>query len=623
MKRVVTLIILMAFILPVFADTPYVTCPPGFTWQSWSGVGCMQSDCGKIKGSGYTDTQECWCGETKRACYEYVNYSGFDAKLCRSFCPVSRLIACADANGRCPNDKPAQNQTQVNTTPATPTQSYCDDYCMKLEGPHASSTIQNNICQCGCKDGYTNENSEVLLCQPTKATCDNYCKSYHGGDKSHGDSAYGTVMGTDCDCHCKPGYVPDNTLTCVKDNSCSDLCLKQMGAGAIATGIYPNCNCDCKVGYTKVYNNDKEWKLVCKKVVCPANATFDKNKGECVCNEGFNPTPLDGVCIKKFSGCNPDHCDLHPPQGVIIEDCELCPKNCGCASDEICSVNHPDKTIENRGCIKVAAQLVEIGCSDGSELPTVKLTRNGEQNESDANLGVRLAEGDQLTIGSLGNKNCTRPFITLQWGNTRGRLMLGNLQLYTLTVKNGAVESGWPEITKGEVAWSAWEIISTVLIESSPLHVAQMLLFTSAGAAGERDAVKVYVESHLIINQTFNQDSSNITVYTISGSPDLEYKSDNLTVYKGMKVTVDANGIGTPSNFTASDVGDWYLRFPTPLAYVGTNTSGTINENMPDFGNIVSQISSACCGSTGMVLMLLLLAAWSERKYVYKLGKKR
>ncbi|NYZ78774.1 hypothetical protein H0N99_01355 [Candidatus Micrarchaeota archaeon] len=187
MTRVITLIILMAFILPVFA----VECPPGFHWERMSGVGCVQDDCA-AKGGGYTYTKECWCGDTVRACYGAVNYSGFDAKKCSSFCPISKFIGCADANGKCPNDKPTQPGCQYHNPDCaegyqctnnvcSPTQEYCDDYCIRMEGPHATATIQNNICQCGCEEGYTNENSDVLLCQPTKATCDAYCKSYHGG----------------------------------------------------------------------------------------------------------------------------------------------------------------------------------------------------------------------------------------------------------------------------------------------------------------------------------------------------------------------------------------------------------------------------------------------------------
>ncbi|NYZ78773.1 hypothetical protein H0N99_01350, partial [Candidatus Micrarchaeota archaeon] len=428
-----------------------------------------------------------------------------------------------------------------------------------------------------------------------------------GGDKNHGDSSYGTVMGTDCDCHCNKGYIPDNTLTCIKAANCQDECLKKMGEGANGSGTYPNCNCDCQKGYTKHHIYGKEWKLVCKKVECPKNSTFDYSKGECVCDKGFYPTPKDGVCIKQITKetCGNNHCDIEPKEGAVIEDCEFCPQDCKCKADEVCDVNNPAKTIENMGCIKAVAQLVEIGCADGRELPPITVVREDTQKEIEAHVGMQLVEGDEVRINGLTTKDCNRPYVTIQWGNVRGRLMLGQLKMYALTIKKDAIESGWPEITTREVGWTAWEVISTTLIESTPLHVVQLLLFTTATGTGEQDAVKVYVKSHIIINQT----SSGINIYTLEGNPTVEYKGKNTTLDKSMKVTVNKDGVSTPANFTAGEVGDWFLRIPSPPGEENANANGGGN-TMPDLSGITSQLKNTCCGSTAMIGMLLVLAAW-------------
>ncbi len=612
MRRVVTLFALLVFILPVFA----VECPPGFNWQRMSGVGCVQDDCA-AKGGGYTYTQECWCGERTRACFEAVNYSGFDANLCKPFCPVSKFIGCADANGKCPNDQPVK--------PVKPTQEYCDSYCKSYHGPYAKAEVLSDSCNCGCKEGYTDKNNEILLCQPSKATCDKYCKEYHGGDKIHGDSAYGTVMGMDCDCHCSTGYYADATLVCVKiptkpqkNLTCQEVCNKTIGEGALALGTYPNCRCDCKGGYTKHNVYDKEWKVVCEKIKCPRNSSFNEEKGKCLCDQGFYMELVDGLCVplSKPKFCGNKTCDTKvDPQ--YLENCYSCPEDCSCEPGQICNPKHAITYEESygilNGCVNTIAEIVDIGCADGSGVPPVYVHRENQPGDAQirGQRGTKLAVGDTITLSKVGESErvlCNKPYITLQWGDVRGMMMLEELPSGIVNIEKDAVSSGWPAgIGVKGVGGLLWRIFG--IVRSVGTSVPSAALSWGSSTAGGKDTVKVYVKSNIIINQSV----SAVNVYTLEGEPVVEYKGKNTTVNKGMKVTVSAGSVSTPTNFTASDVGDWYLRIPEPPAEENANANGSSNTT-PDLSGITSQLKNTCCGSTAMIGMLLVLAAWGEKR---------
>jgi len=631
-----TLIVLLAFVVSVFA----VDCPPGFGWDRMSGPGCVQSDCG-AKGGQYTYTRDCYCGETKRACYEAVNYSGFDKKSCDAFCPYARLIGCADANGKCPNDAPISQN---------PTQQECSQYCTAQNGPNANGTLSNGKCTCACKEGYTTSTNKISLCQPTKDTCDKYCTDYKETNKIHGQNVYGTVIGASCDCHCNDGYYADNqTLTCVKAANCEELCTQKLGEGfGFWSEDYPKCGCGCKDDY-KAYNvYVNEWKTICKKVECPKNSTYIKSSDECICSIAFNPIPIGGECTPRnnLTYCGDGKCMLTNPDPNIISDfvpesCSNCPEDCGCGADQVCNPSHPGNYEsgsifpKNNGCVDAVAKIVEIGCADRPGSPFVPqvdieradylhstLLEEGSPGVSAAAIpafpGMKLNVGDRVTLRKVTTSDqlCNSPYITLQWGDVRARMMLGQVPIHTLTIKEDAIESGWPELLSvehiEEGAASVFEIATTTIenVAVHALHAVNFLLFTSAGTAGEREVVKLYVQSHIIVNQT----PISITFYTIEGSPIIEYKGKNTTLNPGKKLTVDKNGVGAPSNFTASDIDDWFLSIPEPPVQAGSVVNQSANAT--PFGinpqDIMSGIKNSCFGSAFIVGFLLVLAVRSS-----------
>jgi len=638
MGKMLILFVLIAFVLPVFA----VDCPPGFGWDRMSGPGCVQSDCG-AKGGQYTYTRDCYCGENRRACYEAVNYSGFDAKSCNAFCPNARLIGCADANGKCPNDAPISQN---------PTPQECSKYCIALNGPNANGTLSNGKCTCSCKEGYTTSTNKISLCQPTKDTCDKYCTDYKETNKVHGQNVYGTVIGASCDCHCSDGYYADNqTLTCVKAANCEELCTQKLGDGfGFWSDNYPKCGCGCKDDY-KAYNvYVNEWKTICKKVDCPKNSTYVKAQDECICSLAFNPIPIGGECTPRnnLTYCGDAKCMLINPDPNIIADfvpesCSNCPEDCGCGADQVCNPSHPGNYEsgsmfpKNNGCVDAVAKIVEIGCADRHGSPRIPqvdveradylhstLSEEGSPGVSAAAIpafpGMKLNVFDRVTLRKVttANETCASPYITLQFGGVRARMMLGQVPLHTLTIKEDAIESGWPELLSvehvEEGAASVFEIATTTIenVAVHALHAVNFLLFTSAGTAGEREVVKLYVESDIIVNQT----PTSITFYTIEGSPKIEFRGKNTTLIPGQKMTVDKNGASTPSNFTASEIDDWFLSIPEPPVQAGSVVNQSANA-MP-FGinpqDIISGIKNSCLGSAFIVGFLLILAVRSSSK---------
>ncbi|MBI5032046.1 MAG: hypothetical protein HZB51_16055 [Chloroflexi bacterium] len=89
-----------------------VQCPPGFTWQRLSGVGCIQTNCQTIPNARYGYTGNCICNEGYGGCAVPVDYSNFDRTLCGPFCPYSSLVHCLKAGETCPDQKPAPTLPQ-------------------------------------------------------------------------------------------------------------------------------------------------------------------------------------------------------------------------------------------------------------------------------------------------------------------------------------------------------------------------------------------------------------------------------------------------------------------------------------------------------------------------------
>jgi hypothetical protein len=327
----------------------------------------------------------------------------------------------------------------------------------------------------------------------------------------------------------------------------------------------------------------------------------------------------------------------------VPESCSNCPEDCGCKADQVCNPDYPGShdpdtfLPKTNGCVDAVATIVEIGCADRHGSPRVPqvdveratLTSKFLEEEEAGKVsaasvpafpGMKLNVYDRVTLRKVttANETCASPYITLQFGDVRARMMLGQVPMHTLTIKEDAVESGWPELISAENAKegvSAVFEIATTAIENvvvHALHGVHFLLFTGAGTAGEREVVKLYVESDIIVNQT----PTSITFYTIEGSPIIEYKGKNTTLNPGKSLTVDKNGVGSPSNFTASDIDDWFLSIPEPPVQPGSVVNQSANATA--FGinpqDIMSGIRNSCFGSAFIVGLLMVLAVRSSSK---------
>jgi hypothetical protein len=82
-------------------------CPPGFTFDRMSGVGCVQVGCNDIANARYSYTGTCICNDGFKGCYELVDYSDFTKEQCGPFCPFSALTACVASGASCPGQAPA------------------------------------------------------------------------------------------------------------------------------------------------------------------------------------------------------------------------------------------------------------------------------------------------------------------------------------------------------------------------------------------------------------------------------------------------------------------------------------------------------------------------------------
>ena len=100
------ILIFLIAILVMEASAQEPQCPSGFFWRRMSGVGCMQEDCVDVGGY-YNSIGSCTCPDGMAACTEPVDYSGFNADLCKPFCPGAKVISCVETPDACPS----QNET--------------------------------------------------------------------------------------------------------------------------------------------------------------------------------------------------------------------------------------------------------------------------------------------------------------------------------------------------------------------------------------------------------------------------------------------------------------------------------------------------------------------------------
>ncbi|MFH1722197.1 MAG: zinc-ribbon domain-containing protein [Candidatus Altiarchaeota archaeon] len=538
-------IVIVSFVFSGFAIAQQ-DCALGHEW-SRRVVGCIQSNCDDISHAFQNYVLHCVCYDCgERGCTGDIEFSkGCHRSLDYKSCPGC-LYACISPDGMCPGEKP--------------TQKFCDDYCVSYHGPHEIGEPEEGSCDCECEEGYTE--NENLLCIPTPVTCTTYCNEYHGTDKAHGEQAVGTPSGVDCDCECAKGYAPDESLTCQKV-SCEEECKKKLGEGGIPTGTHPECGCKCDKKYEIFWTNPdgKGKKKVCIEKTCPdENAKIDETTGECVCPEPkFEKKPWEGICIEKREEnptCGDKYCDYDGRRGEE-ENCQTCVADCFCEGQEICA---PDMgLIREGGCIKSAAEIIDIGCFRGTYPPQVAIKRFASGRLVEGKRGTKLVKGDLLSLSAPYRTGlCTYAYINLRWSDgTRAKMMLGDDTLgQSINIGADAVESGWPSYkdtakATGDTLWS----IATNFGKATWWSVAG---FFSPSASISPGLIQVYVKSHIIINQSQGQ----VTIYTLEGEPIIGYLGRNVTVDKGKKVSVTKEGVGDAEDFPPFEPGDWYLKIP-------------------------------------------------------------
>ncbi len=172
-----------------------VECPPDFTWQRMSGVGCVQEDCNNRPHAHWSYTRACICAANdniddpeedkySKACRRPVDYESFDRKKCGNFCPGSYLIKCVLPDEPCPGET-----TTLTSPPTTSTareydseeEDECDKYWRK-KGEHMIGVIDDSgdctgICEVGWQ--MTADGCE---------SCEDVCKREPGTEFSQEDS---------------------------------------------------------------------------------------------------------------------------------------------------------------------------------------------------------------------------------------------------------------------------------------------------------------------------------------------------------------------------------------------------------------------------------------------------
>ena len=456
----------------------------------------------------------------------------------------------------------------------------CAEQCIQSIRSPCPGRGQGWPCFCSCEFGY--EGDKTGTCVISEAACTKACREYHGTDKSHGPDAYGTVDDDVCNCHCAEGYAPDETLTCVKQESCEEVCQKARGEGATGAGTPPNCRCDCKPAYVPTINYDEQdRKVVCVKKVCPNNSDLNEETGECICREGFHPEPVAGVCVKKTAAtrCGNNVCNTEYVDDLYKENCQNCPPDCKCPAGTSCTPTHPGATIENWGCVKVAAKIINMGCSNIRDIPDVSVQRAGTGPDDFFHLGTELPlelnKGDGVrltTTGLVTRKPCEGAYLTMQWGDTVGTVYLDDALYHDMTIGETAVDSGWPDewaewtdpavgVGKFGLKWGIKWVIKTLVGWKAKVAAGPVISVLMGPGKTAGGAVKVYAKSHLVIWQT----PAEVVVHTLEGEAQVDDGKRLVTVGEGMKATVREGATGDPVAFDPAEIPEQYRIDPLAL----------------------------------------------------------
>lgn len=375
--------------------------------------------------------------------------------------------------------------------------------------------------------------------QMSAEECDAKCKEYNNPNSS------GTVIDGKCSCTCNPGYEPDENLNCVPTKAkCDQDCREYHGTSKIhgpeAYGKVENgiCNCYCNDGY------EPDDTLTCVKV---------EKKGE----------------EKKKPYCGDDTCDARrklEDDRLILENCQECPPDCDCVMGTSCNPSHPDATLDNWGCVKVVAVIIDIN-SRGSEKPEVWVSRSGTGEYAPVPVGTKLNRGDHV---DLRGHHISYPWVTIDWGDSQGRLILGeDATRHAFFVEDNALKTGWPteiEEFRERNRGAIWEIISNI----PKVTAGPVISFLGNPSGFPKDVIKVNVKhTHIVIEQGFED----LSVYALEGEAVVDDGQRTVSATGGMKVSVVAGVAEEPIAFSAEEFNNAFPVEPMTVGSSGLSTT--------------------------------------------------
>ncbi|MCK4623342.1 MAG: hypothetical protein KAT62_14155 [Desulfuromonadales bacterium] len=206
-------LICLSLLLFISTVAQAVNCPLGYHYDRKS-ANCIQSDCFDIPHAHYTPGGQCVCGSSG-SMMENPSDPNKECILPKNPSCQGCVYACVGLNDLCPHEK-----TKVVPQSQAGSKLDCARKCRE-QGPNFIAKEYNGRCDCICADGYELD-PKRYECVMKAADCDRACKEYHGTSKIHGPEAKGRVINGVCQCFCRPGYKPDDTLTCVPTPYCPD-----------------------------------------------------------------------------------------------------------------------------------------------------------------------------------------------------------------------------------------------------------------------------------------------------------------------------------------------------------------------------------------------------------------
>ncbi len=476
-------------------------CDPGWEW-SRRYAGCVQTSCSSVAHAHYGYDGTCVCSSAGSVAEKATD----PTKACRraathTSCPRC-VYACVASTQTCPGDPPKADAKKA-----------CEDKCTEYHSPGVQAKLVAGRCECVCKKGYAPD--ETLTCR--KVECSRQCNDELG--------ALGEAKGThpDCDCACKDGF-----------ERAGDKCLPKLDPSVPTSPDEP----------------DTPTPRPPPALTCPPGASPDPSGEACECGPGFLPEPKDGKCEKPV-GCGDATCD--PDRQ---ETCVSCPDDCGCAEGEFCSGPEDDRS--KATCKLHRATLVAFGCGRGSGTAGVSVTRGKERLAPVS--GLILTDGDRVRLSNFSPGACKDAFVTLDWNGTLGRVVLGEDLWYEFEIKGGSWWSGWPvsrdnvsELGSGILTFIAQEGIGIKLAAKFGALLSGVASFLASPDSAGGASRHVWIKSYVVIHQ---RSDGSMRVYTKEGAPDVQFGDGPLVgVAPGMAVDFAADGtISPPMKFDPAEL---------------------------------------------------------------------